>query len=161
MSDERELFRSVRDSMWSLLSDRYRTQRRGAGEQFEDEYLHDRPFWPEFTFQDVVYQVDDGTDVLLVTFHETDTPEATLGFRINLLKAMAEWSKRVGGRDPRQHPEMFAAELIWFMVCFIGVAEFDAAAHGTTHSPYWINDGSEIFGKLRNNPNMDAFESHH
>ncbi|MCM2388153.1 hypothetical protein [Streptomyces albipurpureus] len=160
MSDDSELFQVVRDSMWSLLSDRYRTNRRARGAQTEDEFLHERTFWPAFTFEGVQYAAEDGTDRLLVTFHDTDAPEITIGFRIDLVKAMAEWSKRVGGRDPREHPRMFAAELIWFMVCFIGVADFDDAS-GTPDAPHWINDGSEIFGKLRNNPNMDAFESHH
>ncbi|MCW5253547.1 MULTISPECIES: hypothetical protein [unclassified Streptomyces] len=160
MNDDTELFRSVRDNMWRLLSDRYRTNRRARGTQSEDEYLHDRPFWPEFTFDDVAHEVQDGTDMLLVTFHASDDPRTPLGFRIALVKAMEEWSRRVGGRDPRQHPEMFAAELIWFMVCFIGVAELDTGTGGGP-GPRWINDGSEIFGKLRNNPNMDAFASHH
>ncbi|WP_169983487.1 MULTISPECIES: hypothetical protein [unclassified Microbispora] len=150
----------IRDHMWSLLSDRYRTNRRSPGAPTEDEYLHDRPFWPEFTFEEVRYAVEGGRDLLLVTFHDTDVPEITLGFRIDLDKAMTEWSRRVGGRLPRQHPEMFAAELIWFMVCFIGVADFDGATGTPGSPPYWINDGSEIFGKLRNNPNMETFESH-
>ncbi|MFE2040503.1 hypothetical protein ACFXAZ_06130 [Streptomyces sp. NPDC059477] len=150
----------VRDSMWSLLSDRYRTNRRAGGAPAEDEFLHERPFWPAFTFEDVVHVVEDGVDRLLVTFHDTDDPSVTLGFRIDLARAMTEWSRRVGGRDPREHPEMFAAELIWFMVCFIGVTDFGGAT-GTPDAPHWINDGTEIFGRLKNNPNMDAFDSHH
>ncbi|GII87708.1 hypothetical protein Ssi03_56980 [Sphaerisporangium siamense] len=150
----------IRDHMWSLLSDRYRTNRRASHAPAEDEYLHDRSFWPAFTFEGVDYTVEDGKDRLLVTFHDTDLPDTTLGFRVDLDTAMAEWTRRVGGRIPREHPEMFAAELIWFMVCYIGVADLDGAT-GTPRSPHWINDGSEIFGKLRNNPNMDTFESHH
>ncbi|GHH66756.1 hypothetical protein GCM10017673_12820 [Streptosporangium violaceochromogenes] len=153
------LFAVIRDSMWSLLSDRYRTNRRASSTPTEDGYLHDRPFWPAFGFEDVRYAVEDGKDRLLVIFHDTDVPGSTLGFRIDLEKAVTEWSRRVGGRVPREHPEMFAAELIWFMVCFIGVADFDGAS-GTPESPHWINDGSEIFGKLRNNPNMDTFASY-
>ncbi|MFD0883254.1 hypothetical protein ACFQ08_01575 [Streptosporangium algeriense] len=157
---DRTLPEVIRDNMWSLLSDRYRTNRRAPHTPTEDEYLHDRPFWPAFTFEEVRHTVEDGRDRILVTFHDTDVPEDTLGFRIDLDTAMAEWSRRVGGRNPHDHPEMFAAELIWFMVCFIGVADLDGEA-GTPEAPHWINNGSEIFGKLKNNPNMDTFESHH
>lgn len=160
MSKDSELFQDIRDNMWSLLSDRYRTNRRSAEKKTEDEFLHERTFWPAFTFEEVSYSTEDGMDRLLVTFHDTDTPENTLGFKVDLVRAMAEWSKRVGGRDPREHPQMFAAELIWFMVCFIGVADFEGSA-GTPEKPHWINEGSEIFGKLKNQPNMESFDSHH
>ncbi|MEU3168583.1 hypothetical protein [Streptosporangium sp. NPDC006930] len=159
-AEDTALFGVIRDNMWSLLSDRYRTNRRTSHPPTEDEYLHDRPFWPAFTFEGVTYAAEEGKDWLLVTFHDTDIPDTTLGFRIDLETAMVEWTRRVGGRIPREHPEMFAAELIWFMICFIGVADFDGAT-GTPGAPHWINDGSEIFGKLKNNPNMDTFESHH
>lgn len=160
MSKDSELFRNIRENMWSLLSDRYRTHRRSAESKTEDEFLHERSFWPAFTFEDVSYSAEGGKERILVTFHDTDAPEITLGFKVDLVQAMAEWSKRVGGRDPREYPEMFAAELIWFMVCFIGVADFDGAV-GTPEEPYWINEGSEVFGKLRNQPNMESFDSHH
>ncbi|MEV0758421.1 hypothetical protein [Streptosporangium sp. NPDC050280] len=159
-AEDTALFGVIRDNMWSLLSDRYRTNRRTSHPPTADEYLHDRPFWPAFTFEGVTYAAEEGKDWLLVTFHDTDIPDTTLGFRIDLETAMVEWTRRVGGRIPREHPEMFAAELIWFMICFIGVADFDGAT-GTPGAPHWINDGSEIFGKLKNNPNMDTFESHH
>ncbi|WP_030912372.1 hypothetical protein [Streptosporangium amethystogenes] len=158
-TEDTALFGVIRGHMWSLLSDRYRTNRRTSHPPTEDEYLHDRPFWPAFTFEGVTYAKEEDKDRLLVTFHDTDLPDITLGFRIDLDTAMTEWTRRVGGRIPREHPEMFAAELIWFMICFIGVTDLDGAT-GAPESPYWINGGSEIFGKLRNNPNMDTFESH-
>lgn len=148
------LFATIRDEMWALLSARYRV----AGNAVSD--AHERPFWPEFTFDSVRHAVEDGRDLLLVTFHETDRPERTLGFRVDVRKAMAEWSKRLGGRRPHEHPQMFAAEVIWYMVCFIGVADLGGDAPGTPEAPYWINEGGEVFGRLKNNPNMDAFESH-
>lgn len=151
----------VRDGMWELLSARYRTNRRDGWNHSVDEYVGHRPFWPEFIFDDVGVVTESGPTRIRVTFHESDHPETILGFRIDLEPAMEAWSIRVGGRDPRQHPEMFAAELVWFMVCFIGVADFGPDVPGTLDDPQWINTGAEIFGKLRNNPNMESFESHH
>lgn len=148
------LFATFRDEMWSLLSARYRVARDDAAGEVE------RPFWPEFTFDSVRHAVEDGVDRLIVTFHETDRPERTLGFRVDVRKAMAEWSKRLGGRRPQDNPQMFAAEVIWYMVCFIGVADLGGDAPGTPEAPYWINEGAEVFGPLKNNPNMEAFESH-
>ncbi|WP_069812700.1 hypothetical protein [Streptomyces sp. TP-A0874] len=159
MSDDNELFRTVRKNMWSLLSDRYRTNRRARSTH--DEFVGERQFWPEFTFEEVVLGTGaQGEAQIQVLFHDSDEPETRFGFRISLEKAIASWSERVGGRDPRRHPEMFAAELIWFMVCFIGVADLESATGGG-QAPHWINTGSEIFGKLKNNPNMETFESHH
>lgn len=149
----------VRNAMWQLLSSRYRTSR--TDRQADAESADDRPFWPDFTFETVSIAGREQSADIQVTFYETIRPETLLGFRIDLDKAASSWSERVGGRDPSRYPEMFAAELVWFMVCYIGVADLDPGLPGDRDGPRWINQGTEVFGKLKNNPNMNTFDSHH
>jgi hypothetical protein len=148
---------AVCDHMWKILGDHYRTGLRSTA-AMTSVWTGKRSFWPAYAFDSVSCCVVDGADQLRILFRDRDHLEVVLGYRINLAEAARRWSQQVGDRDPRRQPEMFATELVWFMVCHIGVAKFTPTA-GTKELPQWINEGNEIFGRLPNNPNMDTFQN--
>ena len=82
-----------------------------------------------------------------ITFTPVREPGMTYGYLIDVEIAAAAWSKRVGIRDPHASPSMFAAELIWYMVAYIGstpIESFAPDAGGIR----WINTGADVFTAL-------------
>jgi hypothetical protein len=144
-----EFEEAVRNEIAAILTGTYYTTRHGAHPSDKDEFLRERQFWPDMRFVDVARYRTAGDGVgLAITF----TPAANAdggnyGFKIDLAKSLATWSKRIGIRNPSEHPSMFAAELVWYMVAYIGTVDLIAFAADDS-GVRWINDGSEIFVKL-------------
>jgi hypothetical protein len=138
----------VRDDIWTILSRKYSTVRRGGHPSDAEEYLHERSFWPDMRFHKVEAAEDavSGRQIR-ITFTPTSEPTVTYGYKIDVDKAASAWSRRVGIREPRKNPSMFAAELIWYMVAFIGATEIEACPRGEG-GVRWINTGADVFEPL-------------
>jgi hypothetical protein len=138
----------VRADIWGILSRKYNTIRRGGHPSDTEEHLRDRSFWPDMRF-DTVETVNGpaGDPQIRITFRPVSEPGATYGYKVDLDNAAAAWSKRVGIREPRKNPSMFAAELIWYMVAFIGATEIEACPEGEG-GVRWINTGADVFAPL-------------
>ena len=148
MTGHDEFAETVRAEIAGILSRKYTTVRHGGHDIDRDEFRRERTFWPDMTFHGVALSRPAGRDATIsLTFTPVYEPENTYGFRIDMPKAVVVWSKRVGIRDPLEHPAMFAAELIWYMVTYIGAIEIADSASDES-GIRWINDGSEIFEAL-------------
>ncbi len=156
MADQVEFDEQVRDDIWTILSRKYNTVRRGGHPVDADEHLRERTFWPDMRFHKV--ESIDGPDgrQIRLTFTPLSQPDMTFGYRIDVDKAASAWSERVGIREPRKNSPMFAAELIWYMVAYIGATEIDACAQDE-NGVRWINTGSDVFKPL---PDADAHHHH-
>jgi hypothetical protein len=139
---------TVRREIADILNRKYRTTRRGGHPSDEDESLRDRAFWPDMRFHQVAqYQTAQGTRGLAITFTPIAEQESLYGFKIDMVKSLAAWGQRVVIRSARDHPSMFAAELIWYMVAYISsvdIRAFPTDASGVR----WVNEGSEMFTRL-------------
>jgi hypothetical protein len=139
---------TVRREIAEILGRKYRTTRRGGHPSDEDEFLRDREFWPDMRFHGVAYyETVQGTPGLAVTFTPVADLGSLYGFKIDMVESLAAWGNRVAIRSARDHPSMFAAELIWYMITYISAVDiraFPADASGVR----WINDGSEMFTRL-------------
>lgn len=155
MADQAEFDERVRNDIWSILSRKYNTVRRGGHPVDTDEHLHERSFWPDMRFHKV--EAVDGPNgrQIRLTFTPKVEPATTYGYRVDVDKAAAAWSEKVGIREPRQNPSMFAAELIWYMVAYIGSMKIEACPEDDT-GVRWINTGADVFEPL-----PDAEASHH
>ncbi|WP_018182906.1 hypothetical protein [Kaistia granuli] len=134
---------AVRTDISTILTRKYRTVRHGGHDK--EEHLRERQFWPDMQFHGVEIWQD--TPGLSITFTPVNEPGQVYGYRIDMATALIAWGKRVGIRNPRQHPSMFAAELVWYMVTYIGAVGIEdsvVAADGIR----WINKGTEVFEKL-------------
>lgn len=137
----------VRDDIWTILSRKYNTVRHGGHPSDADEFRRERTFWPDMRFHGV--ETVDGPDgrQIRITFTPVTEPDAVYGYRIDVDRAAAAWSERVGIRDPRKSPSMFAAELIWYMVAYIGSTAIEACPEGGG-GVRWINTGADVFQPL-------------
>lgn len=155
MADQVEFDEQVRDDIWTILSRKYNTVRRGGHPVDTDEHLRERSFWPDMRFHKV--EVADGPNgpQIRLTFTPFNEPGATYGYKVDVDKAAAAWSERVGIREPRQNPAMFAAELMWYMVAYIGATEIETRAEDED-GVRWINTGADVFKPL-----PDADTHHH
>lgn len=144
----------VRDDIWTILSRKYNTVRRGGHLGDAEEYLRERSFWPDMRFHMVEKAGSATGGQIRITFTPVNDPSKTYGYKIDVDKAAAAWSARVGIREPRENPSMFAAELIWYMVAYIGAKEIEACPEGDG-GVRWINTGVDIFEPL-----PDAEASH-
>ena len=146
----------VQSDIWTILSRGYRTVRRGGHPTEVDEHLHERPFWPDMRFGKVDTVSGPRGTQIRITFTPVQEPGTTYGYKIDVDKAASAWSERIGIRDPRSNPAMFAAELIWYMVAYIGskqIGECPEDGDGIR----WINTGSDVFEPL---PEADAHHHH-
>lgn len=152
MVDQVEFDEQVRNDIWTILSRKYNTVRRGGHPVDTDEHLRERSFWPDMRFHKVeVAEGPDGPQIRL-TFTPLNEPGAVYGYKVDVDKAAAAWSLRVGIREPRQNPAMFAAELMWYMVAYIGATEIETLAEDE-EGIRWINTGADVFKPL---PDADA-----
>lgn len=154
MAGQAEFDEQVRDDIWTILSRKYNTVRRGGHPVDTDEHLRERSFWPDMRFHKV--EAADGPNgrQIRLTFTPVNEPAATYGYKVDVDKAAAAWSERVGIREPRKNPAMFAAELIWYMVAYIGATEITTCPEDDG-GVRWINTGADVFEPL-----PDA-EAHH
>ena len=138
----------VRDDIRTILSRKYNTVRHGGHPSDAEEFLRERSFWPDMHFH-TVESIDGAPEgrQIRITFTPTSEPATTYGYKVDVDKAAAAWSKRVGIREPRKNPSMFAAELIWYMVAFIGATEIEACPEGEG-GVRWINTGADVFEPL-------------
>lgn len=147
---------SVRDDIWGILSRKYQTVRHGGHPLDRDEHLRERTFWPDMRFHKVeLGDAPGGGAQLHVIFSPATSPDLTFGYKVDIDLATSAWSERIGIREPRRNPSMFAAELIWYMVAYIGSIEIAECAEGEG-GVRWINDGTDVFKAL-----PDADEAHH
>jgi len=144
----------VRKEISDILSQKYHTVRHGGHELDKDEFRRERKFWPDMQFHGAGYVGTGPKPLVGITFTPVNEPGNTYGFRIDLEQAIEAWVKRVGILKPREHPAMFAAELIWYMVTYIGAVDL-ADALPDAEGVRWINEGTEIFGRL------PGVEDHH
>jgi hypothetical protein len=137
----------VRDDIWLILSRKYQTVRHGGHPLDRDEYLRERTFWPDMRFArvDLVKTPDGGPEIRIV-FSPSTEPDSAYGYRVDVDKATAVWHERIG-IEPRQNPPMFAAELIWYMVAYIGSIDIAECPEGED-GVRWINDGDDVFKAL-------------
>ena len=152
MIEQSEFSVVVREDIWAILSRKYNTVRRGGHPSDIDEHRRERPFWPAMRFHNVEMADAGGAPEIRITFTASTEPDTTYGFKVNVAKAAEAWSKRVGIRDPQKNPSMFVAELIWYMVAFIGATEIEECPAGED-GVRWINTGADVFEPL---PDADA-----
>ena len=134
---------AVRADITTILTRKYRTVRHGGHDK--EEHLRERQFWPDMRFHGVeIWQEAPG---LSITFTPVDEPDQVYGYRIDMATALTAWGKRVGIRNPRQHPSMFAAELVWCMVTYIGAVGLEGSV-ATDDEVRWINKGTDVFDRL-------------
>ncbi|MBL8576511.1 MAG: hypothetical protein JNK47_04740 [Mesorhizobium sp.] len=152
MADQIEFDERVRDHIWTILSRKYNTVRQGGHPVDADEHLRERTFWPDMRFHKVDAVDGPNGRQLQLTFTPANRPDATFGYKIDVDKAASAWSERVGIREPRENSSMFAAELIWYMVAYIGSTDIDSCVEDG-HGVRWINTGSDVFKPL---PDPDA-----
>lgn len=152
MTEQAAFGETVREDIWTILSRKYNTVRRGGHPTDAEEHRRERPFWPAMRFHKVETVDVGGVQEIRITFTASTEPETTYGYRVDVDKAAGAWSKRVGIRDPRANPQMFAAELIWYMVAFIGATEIEKCPVGDD-GVRWINTGTDVFEPL---PDADA-----
>ncbi len=147
MADQIEFDEEVRDHIWTILSRKYGTVRRGGHPVDADEHRRERTFWPDMRFHKVESVDGPNGRQLRLTFTPLNQPDLTFGYKIDVEKAASAWSERVGIREPRKNSSMFAAELIWYMVAYIGSTPIDACPAGGD-GVRWINTGSDVFKPL-------------
>lgn len=157
MVSHAEFDEKVRDDIWTILSRKYSTVRRGGHPTEIDEHLHERTFWPDMRFHRVESVDSPSGRQIRITFTPKQEPDRTYGYRVDVDKAASAWSERVGIREPRQNPAMFAAELIWYMVAYIGAKEIEKSSEAED-GVRWINSGADVFEPL---PDPDAHHHHH
>lgn len=137
----------VRDDIWSILSRTYGTVRHGGHPTDAGEFLRERPFWPDMRFLAAETVDAPNGRQIRITFGPTKDASAVYGYRIDVETAASAWSERVGVRDPRASPSMFAAELIWYMVAYIGSKPIETYPEGED-GVRWVNTGADVFSPL-------------
>jgi hypothetical protein len=137
----------VREDIWAILSRKYNTVRHGGHPADAGEYLHERTFWPDMRFHEAKVTKGPGGPQIRITFTPVDAPDSIYGYKVDVQKAADAWSKRVGIREPRQNPSMFAAELIWYMVAYVGSIQIESQPKGED-GVRWINTGADVFTPL-------------
>lgn len=147
MADPAGFDETVRDDIWTILNRKYGTVRRGGHPVDAEEHLHERTFWPDMHFHKVETVDQPGGRQIRITFTPVNEPATTYGYKVDVDKAASAWSERVGIREPRQNPSMFAAELIWYMVAYIGASKMQDCPEGEG-GVRWINTGADIFEPL-------------
>jgi hypothetical protein len=152
MSGLKEFDASLREEISGILRRTYRTVRHGGHPADKDEFLRHREFWPDMRFDEVRFGSDaENGRRLLITFAPVAELQTRYGYRVDVADALAKWTKRVMIRDPLSNPSMFAAEIVWYMVAYIGsndITAFPADSEGVR----WINTGSDLFEKLPEPP---------
>lgn len=142
-----DFYEAVRGDIWKILSGKYNTVRHGGHPSDVGEYRHKRAFWPDMKFHEVeVVDAPTGWQ-LRITFTPANEPGPVYGYRIDVDKAAEAWKIRVGIHDPHSNPSMFAAELVWYMIAYIGSTRIDNcpdAGEGVR----WINTGADVFKPL-------------
>lgn len=148
MAEQLDFSEIVRADIWTILSRKYSTVRHGGHPSDVEEYSRERTFWPDMHFHKVETVVaPDGVRQIRITFTPRSEPGATYGYKVDVDTAAAAWSHRVGIREPRKNPSMFAAELIWYMVAYIGSNHIEASSEGED-AVRWINTGADVFQPL-------------
>lgn len=137
----------VRGELWNILSGSYGTVRHGGHPTDVDEFRRARSFWPDMNFHSVTIDESASGQNIAISFTPVREPDRTYVYQVHIETAAAAWSKRVGIRDPHSNPAMFAAEIIWYMVAFIGSTPIETtpeSADGLRR----INKGSDVFTAL-------------
>lgn len=134
-------YNQVRGDIWTILSQQY--DYRGSGEALARE----RPFWQDMRFHEVSTVDGSNGNHISITFTPIDQPTTIYGYKIDLDKAAAAWNERVGIRDARQNPTMFAVELVWYMVVYIGETNLERCRE-SGKGVCWINAGTDAFLSL-------------
>lgn len=137
----------VRDDIWTILSRKYTTVRHGGHPSDIGEDRQERTFWPDMQFHRADVVDAPGGKQIRIMFTPIDDPEAVYGYRVDVERAAAAWTERVGIREPRKQPAMFAAELIWYMIAYIGVTDL-VACGDEEDGVRWINTGADVFKPL-------------
>lgn len=138
---------TVRDDIWTILSRKYTTVRQGGHPTDAGEAVRERSFWPDMHFLSVRRHDGPQGAEIRITFTPAKEPGSVYGYKVELDRAAAAWSERVGIRDPRRNPSMFAAELVWYMVAYIGSNRIEACQAGDD-GVRWINTGADVFEPL-------------
>jgi len=157
MAELPEFSDMVREDLWTILSRKYSTVRQGGHPTDTGEHRRERSFWPDMSFHEVrPVDLPDGVRQIRITFTPRSEPKVTYGYKVNVETAAAAWSLRVGIREPRKNPSMFAAELIWYMIAYIGSTKIEDCPEGEG-GVRWINTGDDLFQAL---PDPDTGYSH-
>ncbi|KKB86109.1 hypothetical protein VW29_04305 [Devosia limi DSM 17137] len=155
MNEQVAFENQVRDHVAEILRRKYGTTRQGANALDRDESLKQRRFWPDMQFHEVGQSSGlTGQAMVEISFTPVYEPENTYGYRVDVNSAIEAWSMRLGVQHPRNYPARFAAEVIWYMVTYIGsvkIEECPVDGKGIR----WINKGDDVFTRL---PDSD---SHH
>lgn len=123
----------------------YRTTRNGAHRLDEGEASRPRPLWPGVDFRPAHIEPPDSL-VVHVTFR--DLGDAVFGCRVDLSTALtrgAELSDLVAWHE---EPELMAAELVWYLVSYIGASRIEAPPPTNGADVTWLMEGPEVFGPL-------------
>lgn len=138
----------VRDHISEILKQRYGTTRHGSNPLDKGEETAERRFWPDMQFHDVGQsQSQEGDPVVEISFTPVYERENTYGYRINVNNAVEAWSKRLGIINPQHYPARFAAEILWYMVTYIGSLKIERCPEDA-RGIRWINRGDDVFTRL-------------
>lgn len=129
--------------------------REGAHELHLPEGGLQRVFWSDFRFEEVVTVGPEESELLQITFHDASA-DKKFRFDVDLNLALDRWLELTGRAIARELVRPFSTEIIWYMVCFIGVYE-KVGISITEGDLEILNPGGEIFGPLPDNPNMETF----
>jgi hypothetical protein len=152
MSGLKEFEKTLREEISGILRRTYRTNRHGAHPTDKDEFLRHREFWPDMRFDEAELRNGSaGSGVLLITFTPANEPQTRYGYRVNIADALAKWTKRVIAVDPLSNPSMFATEIVWYMVAYIGSNDIEAMPLDGA-GVRWINTGMDLFERLPEPP---------
>lgn len=134
----------VADEMSRITMGRFRTNRQGGHALDRNEAAHDRSFWPGVEFSPTTVALGP----TLLTQFTVCNDERWFGFRVHLPSAIERWNLRIGIVDAASHPTLFAAELCWYLVVQVGAVDLAAIAPDE-QGIGWINNATEVFGRLK------------
>ena len=137
----------VQRELWTILSRSYGTVRHGGHPTDADEFRRDRSFWPDMNFSSVTLEERLNGEQIAISFTPVREPDRTYVYQVSVETAAAAWSKRVGIRNPYANPAMFAAEIIWYMVAYIGSTPIEDMQEDEVGLRR-INTGSDVFTAL-------------
>ena len=134
----------VAGEMSRITTGGFRTHRHGGHALDRNEASRDRSFWPGVEFSPTTV----APGPTLLTIFTACNDERCFGFKVHLPSAIERWNLRIGIVDAASHPTLFAAELCWYLVVQVGAADLAAIALDE-QGIGWINNATEVFGRLK------------
>lgn len=145
MTDNQQSFiAEVKHEIHNILTGRYSRSNPSAHDN-NGTIPETLPFWSAFDFHEVWW--DDSSSCLGIVFSVAGHAVPRYGFRVNFWEAMDSWREQIGVGNIERNPAMYATEIIWFMVCFVGTSHLPDVPPNSD-DVVWLNSGQEVFREL-------------